>query len=368
MDADFRVHRLDRDETFVGGDLDDIFAKIARRRSQFLYRCIARHDQRPFEFHHQRATRRQRDNVIAFVNDRFKKGSNFLCGGGHRRQVTILQFWHTATGGIFDPCLHTIMGKHIQRGLASRLVVEIAIAGRVDCGLAPECRSIGIGDRTMADILEGQRDIFKFGEMRALVYAGNALQQPAGQSVLLTGCPIGNIGDGSGQLGVAINFGQLLVGKAGLALAVFDRPVAEHQMGEIEIKFMRRHIRAFDHETHVAERTGIDNILDIARAEVINFLIRTFVDQVKELRKTVAEIETATAPVADVEDATQFLVQRFLIIKGFLLPRNWVPYWCAQAAFRHDLLPVATKAETANKKIVPPPIERGDIATAQSLG
>ena len=117
--------------------------------------------------------------------------------------------------------------------------------------------------------------------MGALVDTGDPLEHTTGQPVLLVGSPIGDTGKCSGQFGVAIDFGQLLVDQTGFALAVFNRPVAQHQMGKVEIKFMRRDIGAFDHEAHVAKRAGIDDIPDIASTQVLDFFVRALVNQVE---------------------------------------------------------------------------------------
>ena len=173
------------------------------------------------------------------------------------------------------------MREHVERGLAGGLVVEISVTGRVNGSLSTKSRGIGIGDRAMADMLVGQRHVLKFRQMCALVDTGNPLENTTGQAVLLIGSPIGNAGKCSGQLGVAIDFGQLPVDQTGLALAIFDRPVSQHQMGEVEIKFMRRDIGAFDHEAHVTKRTGIDDILDIASTQIFDFFVRALVNQVE---------------------------------------------------------------------------------------
>ncbi len=59
--------------------------------------------------------------------------------------------------------------------------------------------------------------------------------------------------------------------------------------------------------------------------------------------------------MANIEDTAQFQIQRFLVIIGFLLPWNRVPRRRAQAAFSHDMLPVAPEAESSSGRIVPPP-------------
>ena len=61
-----RLHS--RGETFVAGNVDDIFAQIESGFRQLLDIGIAGQDQRPFEFQHQGTGRNQSDDAIAFVD------------------------------------------------------------------------------------------------------------------------------------------------------------------------------------------------------------------------------------------------------------------------------------------------------------
>src|SRR5690606_33147411 len=135
--------------------------------------------------------------------------------------------------------------------------------------------SIWIRDRTAAGMFVGQRYIFKLRQMRAFVYARNGLKQAASEVIVFLGGPVGSIGNNTGKFGITVDLCQLLVRKGRLALAIFDSTVAEHQMGEIEIKFVRGNIGTFDHETHVAEGAGIDDFLHVVSAQVIDLFIGT---------------------------------------------------------------------------------------------
>ena len=90
-----------------------------------------------------------------------------------------------------------------------------------------------------------------------------------------------------------------------LALLGLDRAVAQHQMREIEIEFMRRHIGTFRHEAHVAERAGIDDRLEVFAVDGIQFAIGGGVDEIEKARKGIAEIEAAAAAVTNIEDPPQ---------------------------------------------------------------
>src|SRR3546814_20430931 len=45
-------------------------------------------------------------------------------------------------------------------------------------------------------------------------------------------------------------------------LLLLDRPVAQHQVREIQVELVRRHVGTFGQEAHVAERAGVDHRLE----------------------------------------------------------------------------------------------------------
>ena len=73
---------------------------------------------------------------------------------------------------------------------------------------------------------------------------------------------------------------------------------------------MRRHVRALRHEAHVAKRAGFDDGLKVLRLQMLDPLrSRPVIDQVEQAREGIAQIETASAAMTDVEDAAHFRVQ-----------------------------------------------------------
>ena len=51
---------------------------------------------------------------------------------------------------------------------------------------------------------------------------------------------------------------------------------------------MRRHVGAFRHEAHVAERAGVDDRLEILAFDRVQFAIGRGVDQIEQARKRIA--------------------------------------------------------------------------------
>src|SRR3546814_9194710 len=65
MQGDAAVERLQSGcETVLLRDVDDVFRDVEGRLGQLLDQRIVGQDQRPFEFHHQRAGWHQRNDVI----------------------------------------------------------------------------------------------------------------------------------------------------------------------------------------------------------------------------------------------------------------------------------------------------------------
>ena len=92
------------------------------------------------------------------------------------------------------------------------------------------------------------------------------------------------------------------------SLAVLDRLGTKHQVREIDIPLVRRHIGAFRHITHVTKVAMVDDVPVNRLGNAINFHRIRLVDSVEQGRKSVAQIEAATAAMANVEDTLKLLI------------------------------------------------------------
>ena len=72
---------------------------------------------------------------------------------------------------------------------------------------------------------------------------------------------------------------------------------------------MRRHVWALGHEAHVAQRAGIDDLLEIGASATPSTSPIGGVDQIEQPRKAVAQIEAAPAAVTDVEHPAHLRVE-----------------------------------------------------------
>ncbi len=116
---------------------------------------------------------------------------------------------------------------------------------------------------------------------------------------------------------------QHLVAPPRAATAVFDGLGAQHQVREVDVPRMRRHIRTFGHVTHVTEVALVDHLPKGLFIHAIDLAGLRIVDQIEQSRKGIAQIETAAAAMADVEYPFEFFLQRTGVIElGILLPKR----------------------------------------------
>ena len=135
---------------------------------------MIRVEQRPFKFEHQRAAGSQRHDIIAISDERREMAGDAVSGAGDGGQVAILELGHAATFGMFDADRNAVVRQHTERRHARRLIVEIAIAGRIERDFLAKGGAVWVGRRHLR-LLMGQRNISKGGEVRAaMVGAGTS--------------------------------------------------------------------------------------------------------------------------------------------------------------------------------------------------
>ena len=95
---------------------------------------------------------------------------------------------------------------------------------------------------------------------------------------------------------------------------------AKHQVREVDIPLVWRHVRALGHVAHVAQVTVIDDVpVDLLR-DGIEFHALGFVDRIEQRREGMAEAEAAAAAVTDVVNAFEFFEQLRLVVEVVGLP------------------------------------------------
>ena len=93
-----------------------------------------------------------------------------------------------------------------------------------------------------------------------------------------------------------------------VSLPELHRLGAQHEVREVDVPGMRRHVRTLGHVAHVAQVALVD---DLARnpssSTASSFQRRALVDQIEQRRKRGAQVEAAPAAVADVVDALELV-------------------------------------------------------------
>src|SRR5262245_47205759 len=104
-------------------------------------------------------------------------------------------------------------------------------------------------------------------------------------------------------------------------------------MREVDVPFVRRHVRTLRHVAHVAQITVLDDLPVRLLWHVVSFAARRRIDGIEQGRKGVAEAEAAATPVADVEDPRELLVERRGVGELRRAPVYGQPRWRLEAAF-----------------------------------
>lgn len=104
-----------------------------------------------------------------------------------------------------------------------------------------------------------------------------------------------------------VSLGQKPVAQRDLALPVSQHFGPEHEVGEIQIERMRGNIGTLGHETEITEIAFPDHLVEIGLPEGPRFPGRILIDRIEQGGKRLTQIETATAPVADLESPAHLL-------------------------------------------------------------
>ncbi len=76
----------------------------------------------------------------------------------------------------------------------------------------------------------------------------------------------------------------------------------------------------------------VNNFPEDFFGDSVDFTAGGFVNGIKQCRKCMTEIKAAAAAVTDIEDALEFLVERFAIVKIISLPGDRMSCWGFEAA------------------------------------
>jgi len=112
----------------------------------------------------------------------------------------------------------------------------------------------------------------------------------------------------TGQFANPVGIRQHPVGPARTVVAKSFGFRPEHQVGEIDVPRVRRDVRTF-HVTHITQVALIDDVPEDRLRYRVQLARLRLVDCIEQGRKRIAEVETASAPVTNIEHAFEFRLQ-----------------------------------------------------------
>src|SRR6185312_4610323 len=107
----------------------------------------------------------------------------------------------------------------------------------------------------------------------------------------------------------------------------------QHQMGEIDVPRMRRHVGTLRHEAHVAQIAVVYDFPKHLLVHAVDFAGIGGVDRVEQCWKCVTEAEAAATAVADIEDPLELLRHGGFVVERRIAPVQRMPRRRFQATF-----------------------------------
>ena len=274
--------REPRCETFLLGDVHHVFGDVVARLGQCLDAAVVGQNQRPFRFEHQRAGRHERNHIIAPGNPDPEFGRDVARAVGNLGDLALFEQRHAAAAGIDDLGFHTVQSQHRARGHADCGVVVVAVAGRVDHRLAAKTGRIPVDLERRAGGAHFKGLALEFRQGGIGVQPGELREQRAGQGIGRIRRPVGDGGCEGGELRIAVHLCEFGVSRGDFPLRRLDGAVAQHQMREVKIETMGRHIGTFCHIAHVTQRAGIDDGPKIGALDCIKFFRGGSINQIEQ--------------------------------------------------------------------------------------
>jgi hypothetical protein len=222
----------------------------------------------------------------------------------HAFEIALLQARHAAARFLLHENVGNLVVLEDPRQVVRDLrLVVVHEAGGEEGDLAGSALAVSHGELgTRARVrAEGLRAVFR--EPRIAVHAHHLLAH--GSQRLGRRCRVHRMHHDRNrrELAVAVGGGELAIAKVvRRAFAVLLRLVAQHQVREVDVPRVRRHVRTLDHVAHVAEVALVDDVLEARARHLLELALRRRVDQVEKRRKGVAQAHAPPASVADLED------------------------------------------------------------------
>ena len=217
------------------------------------------------------------------------------------------------------------MRENLQQIVTDARFVVVHVAGSEYCGLAG--RRLAVADRECRGRLGGGAEICAviLRQHAVLVHAEHFFHNAARGGRLVGGVDEACHHRNGRQLAERVGRRQQLVTRRGAALPEFDRLRAQHQVREVDIPLVRRHVWALGHVTRIAQVAAVDDFPEFAFLDAIEFAGLAFIDQIKQARECRAQIHAAPATVTDIEHSLQLGENFFFFVEVGRPPVESVP-------------------------------------------
>lgn len=126
---------------------------------------------------------------------------------------------------------------------------------------------------------------------------------------------------------------QHLVAQRRFAALIARGLAAQHQVREVDVPRVRRHVRTFRHVAEIAQVALVDDLAERRLRHFVDGARRRVVDEIEQRGECAAQRHAAPAPGADVEHARHFRIDRGLVIECFGLPVERMPGRGFEATF-----------------------------------
>src|SRR6185437_12119420 len=301
-----------------------------------LHGGIVGKHQRQLLLEHEHAGRDRRDDVDAGVDGAEELRDVVLLQARNRLEVPELQSGHAAAPLLREKRHGDVVvledGNQI---LVDLRVVAVAIAGGEERDLAGDLRvsrcartgNAGSPARRSAPARVTQAAQALARRAGVILWYGGGGVDPQGLRQYDTACfgVVDGVDDfhddgDAGNLANGVGGGQRAVAEADALLARAHGLRTQHQMREVDVPWMRRHVRTLRHEAHVAEIAVIDDLPEHLLVDRRHLARGGRIHGVEQCWKGVTEAEAATAAVTDVEDALELLREPGLVVEGWILP------------------------------------------------
>ena len=289
-----------------------------------------------FLLEHQHAGRHRRDNVPALVHEFGQHRDIGFLGARHGLEIAQLQFGHAATALLLGKRHgNAVVFEHGDQIFTHMGFVVVAVTGGEQGDLAMRAsgrdRGCTFASAAARALAQGVAVIFR--QYRLGVHAQNLVQHLAHGFGPIRGVHRLHHHRDAGQFADHVGAGQQFVALFDIAFFEFHRLGAQHQVREIYVPLMRRHIGALGHVTEIAEVAVIHDLPVVLLLHAVHFHGGRVVHQVEQRGEGIAQTHAATTAVADVEHALKLLHECGFVVKLRLAPRQGMACRRLETAF-----------------------------------